>query len=208
MAKRLDARSAHTREKIELAALEVFAAFGFEGASTRQIAERAGVKQQLLAYHYENKSGLWKATADRLFSAWRQRLEKRLAGLEGVDEQTQTRLLIREYLAFCADNPALARFMMQVGGQESEHLSWLFENHTRAFLERIADLIDRTRRAQGLPEVDIRHLTYVLTGASAMFSQRAEYELITGNKVNSPETVSDFSDLMTGLLIGGADAGT
>ena len=202
---RSDSRSVRTREQIELAALETFAEFGFEGASTRQIAARAGVKQQLLNYHYKNKLGLWKATADRLFGAWRERLRERLAGLEGVDEPTQARLLIREYLAFCAKNPELARFMMQVGASESERLTWLYEEHVRDLLERVAGLIARTRAARGLPEADAHHLTYMLSGASAMFSQRAEYELVTGNKVDDPDVVARFSDLVVALLLGEAE---
>ncbi|MEP0068306.1 TetR/AcrR family transcriptional regulator [Pyruvatibacter sp.] len=204
-APRFDVRTVRTREQIELAALEIFAELGFEGASTRQIAARAGVKQQLLSYHYKNKLGLWKATADRLFGACRERFEQRLAGLEGVDEATQTRLLLKEYLVFCSENPELARFMMQVGATPSERLSWLYEHHTRGLLELVANRIGPTRKALGLADADVHHLTYLLMGASAMFSQRAEYEMVAGQKVDDPDVVARFADLVVEMLLGGPE---
>ena len=56
-----------TRERILAAALDLFSERSFEGASTRLIAERAGVPQPLLTYHFGNKKELWRAAVGRLF---------------------------------------------------------------------------------------------------------------------------------------------
>lgn len=55
-----------TRERILVAAERVFADEGFSGASTRAIAEGAGVAGGLLHYHFENKRTLYAAVV-----AWR-----------------------------------------------------------------------------------------------------------------------------------------
>ncbi len=51
-----------TRRRLVEAALVEFAAHGYEGASTRVIAERAGVHQPLINYHFRSKADLWRAS--------------------------------------------------------------------------------------------------------------------------------------------------
>src|ERR1700722_11747574 len=58
------ARGAETRQRIVEAALDVFGAHGFEEASTRQIADRAGVNLAALHYYFTGKDGLYRACAD------------------------------------------------------------------------------------------------------------------------------------------------
>jgi len=50
---------------IQDAAEHVFAAHGFEGTSMRLIAERAGVAQALLHYHFKNKATLYASLFER-----------------------------------------------------------------------------------------------------------------------------------------------
>jgi len=50
-----------TRERILAAALDLFSELSFDGASTRDIAARAGVTQPLLNYHFRSKDELWRA---------------------------------------------------------------------------------------------------------------------------------------------------
>jgi AcrR family transcriptional regulator len=57
------ARGAKARQRIVLAALAVFGAEGFEGASTRVIAERAGVVLPALQYYFGGKQSLYQECA-------------------------------------------------------------------------------------------------------------------------------------------------
>ena len=57
----LQARGEDTRRRILVAALDLFAAHGYEGASTRQIAEGAGVNLPAIQYYFGNKEGLYRA---------------------------------------------------------------------------------------------------------------------------------------------------
>jgi AcrR family transcriptional regulator len=53
------------------AALELFAARGYEGASTRLIAGRAGLPQGLIRHHFGSKEGLFRAVVDHGLRALR-----------------------------------------------------------------------------------------------------------------------------------------
>jgi AcrR family transcriptional regulator len=65
-------------ERILAEAERVFARFGYDGASMRQIAEAAGVPVALVSYHFESKDGLYRAVFYRRVPAI---VEQRLAGL-------------------------------------------------------------------------------------------------------------------------------
>src|SRR5439155_13625736 len=58
-----------TRAALLDAALEEFAAKGFAGARVRDMAARAGVSKDLIAYHFGSKDGLYVAVQD----AWLRR---------------------------------------------------------------------------------------------------------------------------------------
>jgi len=58
------ARGDETRRKIIEAAINLFGAHGFDAASTRDIAARAGVNAPALQYYFENKEGVYRACAE------------------------------------------------------------------------------------------------------------------------------------------------
>jgi AcrR family transcriptional regulator len=60
--------AASTKARVLLAAEEVFATRGFAGASTREIAARAGVNISSLHYHWESKDRLYEAVLHTVYS--------------------------------------------------------------------------------------------------------------------------------------------
>lgn len=56
-----------TRERILEAALPLFADAGFAGTSVRKIGAAAQVNVATLAYHFEDKAGLYRAVIERLY---------------------------------------------------------------------------------------------------------------------------------------------
>ncbi|MGC4062524.1 MAG: CerR family C-terminal domain-containing protein [Aquabacterium sp.] len=57
------ARGEETRRRIIEVALRLFGERGFEGASTREIAQAAGVNAPALQYYFDNKEGVYRACA-------------------------------------------------------------------------------------------------------------------------------------------------
>jgi AcrR family transcriptional regulator len=62
-------RGEDTRQRLIDAALEIFAAYGFEGASTRMLADRAGANLAAIPYHFGSKEGLYLAAARSIVEA-------------------------------------------------------------------------------------------------------------------------------------------
>ncbi|GAA0847199.1 CerR family C-terminal domain-containing protein [Cupriavidus pauculus] len=57
-------RGEETRARIIEAAMRLFGAHGFDGASTRDIAREAGVNAPALQYYFDNKEGVYLACID------------------------------------------------------------------------------------------------------------------------------------------------
>src|SRR5205823_3431326 len=96
--------SAQTREKILDAAVAEIGAKGFAGARTAEIAARAGVNQQLIAYHFGGKQGL----LDELRSRW--------AATQSATQAAQPTATLTEsvhsYLDLTLDNPDWSRLVV------------------------------------------------------------------------------------------------
>ena len=74
-----DAAPPSTRDRILESAEKLFADFGFDGASIRQIAMAAGTPVALLSYYFGSKEGLYRAVFDRRVPTV---VEQRMAGLD------------------------------------------------------------------------------------------------------------------------------
>src|SRR5262245_49995536 len=118
-----------TRERILTAALEVFAERGFEGARTRDIAERAGTNLGLIKYYFDGKEKLWKAAVAQAFAP----LQVELAEVfrTRADEIERLQLLVRRFVAFVAHEPAFMRLMNDEGKRDSPRMRWLSERFVR-----------------------------------------------------------------------------
>ena len=103
-----------TKGRILAAAEAVFAARGFEGASTREIAAHAGVNISSLHYHWSSKDALYVAVFQDVFD----RLTNLLRGTLGrlAEERSREVVVARvmgELVAFLADNPTVPKLLVR-----------------------------------------------------------------------------------------------
>ena len=104
-----------SRELMLAAALEAFAENGFDGATTRDIAARAGMNHGLIPYYFGDKLGLWQAAVDRAFAELGAGLLAVQNDSSVTDDRERTALLIRNYVRFVARNPEFVRLMHDEG---------------------------------------------------------------------------------------------
>jgi TetR/AcrR family transcriptional regulator, regulator of cefoperazone and chloramphenicol sensitivity len=103
-----ETRGDATRDKLLLAAVDAFGKYGFEGTTTRMLAESAGVNLQAIPYYFGGKEGLYGATAEYIATAIsahlsdvRDRISARLALVQeqgATIEKSEARLLLGEIL--------------------------------------------------------------------------------------------------------------
>jgi AcrR family transcriptional regulator len=194
-------RGIETREKLVAAALKAFADHGFAGATTRGIAERAGVALAALPYHFETKEALWRAAADRIFGLLTEQFQARIRGLEGVDPGTRLRLLLRDFVLFAATHPELHQFMLREGTVPTPRLRWLVHTHVgplfRYFRSLIAEGQEQDVVRTGRPE----HLYYAMIGAASMpYAVAAEFRLLTGRSPEAKALVERHVETLLALF--------
>ena len=192
-----------TRENILAAALDLFSDVSFDGASTREIAARAGVTQPLLNYHFRSKDELWQAAVDGLFAELEQALTTRAHGLRGVDELTTAKLMIREFVLFSAARPQLHRVITQECKTDGPRMDWLVERHVRPRYQQVEAMFASLVRSGHVPAIPPVHLYYLLTGASAtMFVLSPECRRLTGIDPHDHDVVTAHADAVITLLFG------
>lgn len=140
-------RTRNARPKIEKAAVELFITEGIDAATTRQIAERAGVSEGALYRHYKGKEEL----AEALFMGIHDRMSHMLieAALEGSDLESRVTAIVGAYCTLADEDWNLVcyhllhmnRFLRQDIKREDDPVSL-----TEAM---ITDLMDNGHIPQG-----------------------------------------------------------
>src|SRR5580658_10379051 len=151
-----------TRHRTVAAATDLFSERSFDGATTREIAARAGVTQPLLNYYFRSKEELWQAAVDSLFELLNQTLDERTTGLRGVDEVTSAKLLVREFVTFSARHPQLHRIIVQESKADGPRMDYLVDRHVRPIYERTTALFASLARQGAVPPIPPEPLYYIL----------------------------------------------
>ncbi|WP_176596784.1 MULTISPECIES: TetR/AcrR family transcriptional regulator [Sphingobium] len=174
-------RAEDTRERILVAAIREFALGGFDGVSTRTVAEAAGVRHALVTYHFQGKEGLWRAALDRTVRTFVERQRARRGGLRGVDDVQKLRLLLEDFIRYSAENTDLHRLMTHAASGSSPQLEEMISEYLSGYFAMIADLIVKAQKAGAFVQGDPNHLHYLFIGATTrVFMQSPEVEKIIG----------------------------
>lgn len=188
------------KDRIIAAALEAFAEKGFEAASTRDIAQRAGTDQGLLTYHFPNKERLWRAAADRLFAGLAERLDARLAPLAQAEPRERIRGAIREYVYWVAEHPEFFRFLVDEGNLSNARTRWLVDTHLKPRFEFIKQA--GLARAAGIDEASIPHAFFALSGAAGLiFAVASNCRRLTGLDPRSRDAIEAHADFVADLIV-------
>jgi len=189
------------RARILSSALEVFSTAGFEGASLRRIAERAGVMHQLVVYHFKTKDALWRAVITSIlgdnieqFTAWRKRLK--------ADSPSQAlRTMVRQFVLFTARRPEFHRIATFEGRADNARIRWLLETYVRPYFEFSTGLIREAQAVGAARPGDPGQLHYAVIGlVTTSFIFAHEYRAMTGLEPFDPLEIEKVAELAWDFL--------
>ena len=127
-------RGEDTRRRILDTAIEVFAAIGYEAASTRALAVRAGVNLPAIPYYFGSKEGLYRAAIEQIV----REIDQRMAPVaERVEAALAAAAPSRRELLELLHEMLDAFVALVVGGAHLESRRLLF---ARSEIERTAAL--------------------------------------------------------------------
>jgi TetR/AcrR family transcriptional regulator, regulator of cefoperazone and chloramphenicol sensitivity len=141
------------RARLLDAAAEIFGTYNLEGATTRQLAERAGVNQAAIPYYFGGKEGLYLATVEHFFSVHAPKVgavvaqvEPRLAAKD-IDREEALNLLrnlleqLLEVLLRQQTNRSFGRIIIREQMQPTKAFDLIYERVIRRVHETISALL-------------------------------------------------------------------
>ncbi len=183
-ADRLPDRGEATRQRLLTTSIEVFGRLGFDGATTRTLADAASVNLQAIPYYFGGKDGLYIAAAEHIVSlissqvaSVRERVRARLAD---ADEQgieitiDEARGLLTEVIQAMAElfigreSEPWARFVMREQMEPTEAFNRLYRKMTKPLFDVVGKLIAILQHEDSSSE-HVRLRTLTLLGGVMVF---------------------------------------
>jgi len=172
------------KQRLIKAGLEIFGTFNLEGATTRQLAERAGVNQAAIPYYFGGKEGLYLAVIEYVITRKASRVRPVLLQVNELLQQkqlnpeeavNQIKTVFGVYLQVLLDDKAAttwARIIMREQMQPTKAFHLLYERWIRPVHETLAALLAVIlQKSPTDPNVILR--THMLVGQiqKAVFDQ-------------------------------------
>jgi AcrR family transcriptional regulator len=192
------------QEAILDAAIAEFSEKGFEGATTAAIARAANVTQPLVHFHFGNKEGLWRAAMERLFGELRSSFAgAALDSLKDLGPRDQLKIILRQFVAFSARRPELARIMTREGARRTPRLELLLRAYVRPQFEALEHAIRRAMKAGAIRRTSVPLLAFVFVGAATHLFTVPAVAADIGIDAASAETAAAFADVLVESLFAG-----
>lgn len=166
------------RETILDAALEVFSAHGFRGATLDQIAEVAGLSKPNLLYYFPSKEAIHSALLTGLLDTWLDPLKTMDPRGEPVEEVLS---YVRRKLDLARDYPRESRLFAGEIIQGAPRLAGVIETDLRALVEDKAAVLRAWMDEGRIARVDPVHLIFSIWALTQHYADfDAQVRLVLG----------------------------
>ena len=190
-----------TSAAISRAALQRFAAQGFEATSLREIAGDAGVDVALISYRFGGKLGLWKDIVSQAGADLREALEEALGQGETASARHRLDHSARTFLAYLLERPEVPRLLLRDITIDSDRSQWLLETLSLPLHRHFIDLAQTAAKERGgtPAHLEFRVANFIYSASSTV----ARRERL-GKLVGGMEDDAQFAAALEEVLIEGA----
>lgn len=148
---------ARNKARILEAALDVFSAYGFRGATVDQIAKAAGLSKPNLLYYYPTKEAIHTALLDGLLDTWLDPLRAIDPHGDPLDELLS---YIRRKLAMSRDFPRESRLFANEILQGAPRIGGHLTSELKPLVDEVAGLIQDWSADGRIAQVHAYHLIF------------------------------------------------
>lgn len=193
------AQASTVKAAILAAAFDVFSMYGFDGATFRKIAQRAGASEQLIVYHFESKTRLWRAAVTWAMTKPAADIEAILSA-ESMSATMKLRRLIEVEVRLFADYPGIYRIMIIEGQPGSPRLKWFNDHYGTHGFESMLRVITAAQSEGTTRRIAPERLRYAILGAAAIHATSSGYEEFTGRNPSSEEEILATIDFINRMV--------
>ena len=192
------------RPALVAAALELFAAKGFDGVSLAEIAKRAGATASLVHYYFESKDELWKTALSSVLRELRDAFERLETQLEGEDPVDALEQVIRGFVAFSSRHPEVSLILRNERGEVGPRLEWLWTEHWAPLRALPLGFIIAGQQAGEIREGAPDHILQIIIGACLHpLRGRLSLQQMYGLDHDAQEVYEVHADLVSATLMAG-----
>jgi len=197
--RRTQERAAITRAKLIEAGTLLFSERGFAGVSVKDLETAAGVKRNLLTYHFDDKESLWKASADAIFGQMKSEMDQRLEIMREIADREVLAFIVRFHVYFHARNPQVSRLMAHEATREGWRIQYLIDNHLGPAARKLEKML---RETKGLNREEFIHWYYIMiSSTSTIFSFAAECKGLFGVDPCEESMVEGHANMLVSMLL-------
>jgi AcrR family transcriptional regulator len=179
----------------------VFARRGFEGASTREVAETARVNNAMIYYHFKDKVELYRAVLADSFTAF-DRIWEHEIFRSSATTRKKVQKYIEEFIRFQHANEEFRRIMSMEFAACSDNYRWLADHYFVDSYAKLAKLLKDGMRSGELRKIEPSMAIPSLVGMIIhSFIMRPIAEHVTGRKLDL--TAARFGRFVTTLFFDG-----
>ena len=149
------------------AALDVFSAKGFRGATVDAIAQAAAMSKPNLLYYFASKEEIYVALLDRLLTDWLETLKALDPSGDPVEE---LRAYLRRKLELARARPRESRLFANEVVQGAPHIGGTLSGEVRVLVEKEAAIVQGWIDAGKLAPVNPTHLIFAIWAATQHYA--------------------------------------
>jgi AcrR family transcriptional regulator len=191
-----------TRANILEAALHEFSTHGFDGTSTRAIAERAQVHHALIKYHFQSKDALWRAAVTFLFERQLEQVQHSPKLEDYADKKEYARAMLRQRVQYWAQHSDHARLMVQESCRDTERFRWMVDTFIVRTSESSGNFVQWMQDEGLVPPASLPALVYILVGAAQLFYTLApEVQRVWGIDPSNKAAIEAHTDALVRLVL-------
>lgn len=180
-----------TKARIIDAAIEEFSAKGFAGARVSEIAARAGVNQQLIAYYFDGKEGLYREIGRR----WRAYEAEEIPGDADFAET------VKRYVRASADPRLGGRLLAWEGLADTGEDGEEGKERNARLQQEVEQIRGRQRAGELDPDIDPAALMLItMSAGNALTVYPHLARGLFGADASSPEVVERYAEQLAKLV--------
>ena len=191
-------------QRILDAALEVFAAYGFQGARIDQIATAAGLSKPNLLYYFRTKEDLYTAVLRRTLDMW-------LEPLQELDSLSDPRVALSAYITrkldYSRSHPTASRLFAMEVLQGAPHIEDELKGPLKELVDEKAEVIRAWARSGKIAKCDPYHLIFSIWSTTQHYADfDVQVRAVLGQDYAGEGRFEDAARFLEQLFIDGLRA--
>ena len=155
------------REQILRAAEQVFAKRGFKGATTREVAEKAGIASSLIFYYFKNKMALYEAVFQSFFDQLEDLMQQNLS--LDLDRLGQLKQFLFTFTDYAREHRNMIRILLREIIDNGRIVQKVAQEYFKPLYEVGAEFLKDGQREALFRDVDPLHYIHSFIGMNIFY---------------------------------------